>query len=61
MQRWLRWQTIHSSLRERFMVAQCSCTELHAGCILNGVLRSREDHTDTGDEQWKENRLESWL
>ncbi len=41
------------------MVAQCRCTDLHAGCILNGVLRSREDHTATGDKQWKENRLES--
>jgi hypothetical protein len=29
--------------------------------ILNGVPRSRADHTDTGDEQWIENRLEFWL
>jgi hypothetical protein len=29
--------------------------------ILNGVPRSQANHTDTGDEQWTGNRLESWL
>ncbi len=29
--------------------------------ILNGVLRSRANPTDTGDEQWTGNRLEFWL